>query len=255
MDIPQKIAELRDRGFCVLREHLPEALIAACRDAFWPVLSAYLNDNRETPNRGPRRHFMPMPFEPPCYAPEFFFDPDVLGIVRGAMDDRVVADQWGCDIPLTGSTYQQFHVDYQRPLFPETPDLVLPFYMLNVSFGLTRIGPANGPLEIVPGTHRMRRVESFERLESGQIETERICLDLGDVLIRHPWALHRGTPNTTEVPRPLVTVRYVRRWYADDSREVRAIPAAVWESLSPDQRHIMRFPKGLLQKRDNIALI
>jgi hypothetical protein len=27
-------------------------------------------------------------------------------------------------------------VDYQRPLFPETPDIVLPAYALVVSFGL-----------------------------------------------------------------------------------------------------------------------
>jgi hypothetical protein len=44
------------------------------------------------------------------------------------------------------------------------------------------------------------------------------------VLIRHPWALHRGTPNVTETPRALLTIRYVRRWYADGSREVNALP-------------------------------
>jgi hypothetical protein len=44
-----------------------------------------------------------MPFEPPCFAPEFFFDAGLLSVVRGAMDDRVVADQWGCDARLQGS--------------------------------------------------------------------------------------------------------------------------------------------------------
>ncbi len=65
---------------------------------------------------------------------------------------------------------------------------------------------------------------------------------MGDVLVRHPWALHRGTPNATDEPRALVTIRYVRRWYADGSREVNPIPLAVWERLTEDQRRVMRFP-------------
>jgi hypothetical protein len=67
-------------------------------------------------------------------------------------------------------------------------------------------------------------------------------MDLGDVLIRHPWALHRGSPNLTEIPRALVTIRYVRRWYADGSREVNCIPRGVWSSLTPEQQSLLRFP-------------
>jgi ectoine hydroxylase-related dioxygenase (phytanoyl-CoA dioxygenase family) len=69
-----------------------------------------------------------------------------------------------------------------------------------------------------------------------------VILDIGDVLIRHPWTLHRGTPNVTDTPRPLLTIRYVRRWYADYSRDVNSIPLAVWQSLTPEQREVMRFP-------------
>lgn len=52
-----------------------------------------------------------------CYAPEFSFDSRILGVVRGLMGDRVVADQWGCDVPVQGSGYQELHVDYRRPFF------------------------------------------------------------------------------------------------------------------------------------------
>lgn len=242
MSVAQKIGELQERGFCVLTAHFPKPLVEACREAFRPVLLHYLDGHRESPNRGPHRHFLPMPFDRPCYAPEFFFDPVVLAIVRGIMDDRVVADQWGCDVPLAGSVFQQFHADYQRPLFAEAPDLALPAYMLNVSFGLDGITSANGPMEIAPGTHRMARSEALRAVEVSEIATQTIQLERGDVLIRHPWALHRGTPNTTAMPRPLVTIRYVRRWYADHSRDVNPIPRDVWQSLSAEQQAIMRFP-------------
>lgn len=242
--IAQCKIELEEKGFCVLRAHFSAQLVDACRQAFWPILLDYLGRHREEPNRGPHRHFMPMPFEPPCFSPEFFFDPGVLGIVRGAMDERVVADQWGCDVALRGSQNQEPHVDYQRPLFAEAPNFTLPAYMLVVSFGLIGITRANGPIEIAPATHRMRREEALRAVKAGEIEMQSVPLEVGDVLIRHPWALHRGTPNITDTPRALVTVRYVRCWYADESREVSSIPTAVWRSLTPEQQRLLRFPIG-----------
>jgi Phytanoyl-CoA dioxygenase (PhyH) len=236
------IRDLEDKGYCVLRQHFVRPLIDACRDAFWPLLLRHLDAHRDAPNRGPQRHFLPMPFEPPCFCPEFFFDAAVLRIVRGVMDDRVVADQWGCDVCLRGSAYQDPHADYQRPLFAEVPDLELPVYMLVVSFGLGPIALENGPIEIAPGTHRLPRKEAMRAVETTDIAMQPVPLDIGDVLIRHPWALHRGSPNRTDLPRALATIRYVRRWYADSSREVNPIPGAVWESLSEEQRSVVRFP-------------
>ena len=216
------VGELLETGYCVLPGHFPTAAVEACRVATWPVLLAHIARNE--PNRGPHRHHVPMPFDRPSFQPLFFFDDEVLRIVRGAMDDRVVADQWGCDVPLEGSTHQGVHADFARPLFQEAPDLVLPPCFLAVSFGLRRITAADGPIEIARGTHVMPRADALRAVESGEIGLDRLTLEVGDVLIRHPWALHRGSPNTTPEPRALVTIRYVRRWYADDSREVRAIP-------------------------------
>jgi hypothetical protein len=104
--VQRAISEFRDEGFCVLRRHLPSRVVNACRDAFWPCLLAYLQRGNAS-NRGPHRHFLPMPFERPCFAPELFFDPVILRIVRGLMNDRIVADQWGCDVPVSGSEYQR----------------------------------------------------------------------------------------------------------------------------------------------------
>jgi hypothetical protein len=246
MSNEDNLAELSEKGFCILRRHFSPPVIEACRESFWPLLLEYVN-SREA-NRGPYRHFMPMPFRRPCFAPEFFFDSEVLNIPRRAMDDRIVADQWACDTPLRRSQNQSAHVDYQRPLFPEVPDLPLPPYMLVVSFGLIDITPANGPIEIAPGTHKMPRSEAMSAAGSAKIAMQPVLLETGDVLIRHPWALHRGTPNTTDTPRPLVTIRYVRHWYADNSRDVNAIPQALWRSLPPEQQKLYAFSCGSLAR-------
>jgi hypothetical protein len=242
VNVRDEIATLREMGFCVLRKHFPAPLIDACREALWPHLLDYLKTQVATPNRGPHRHFMPMPFESPCFRPEFFFDTGILNIAHGVMDDRIAADQWGCDVPVRGSQNQEAHVDYQRPLFAESPDLLLPIYMLAVSFGLVRITSEHGPIEIAPGTHRMPREEAMRAVRSGDIKMQPVPMEIGDVLIRHPWALHRGTPNMTDTPRALVTIRYVRRWYTDNSRDTNHIPLPVWQSLTPEQQGAMRFP-------------
>jgi hypothetical protein len=170
MNLGEKIAEIEESGFCVLRARFPPPLIEACREAFWPTLLDYLNEHRESPNRGPHRHFLPMPFQPPCFRPEFFFDPGLLNIVRAAMGEKVVADQWGCDVSLRGSQPQGPHVDYQRPLFAEVPNLLLPPYMLVVSFGLSCITQASGTIQIAPGTHLMEREEAVRATRSGEID-------------------------------------------------------------------------------------
>ncbi len=242
MTIIQAVREIQENGFCVLRQRFARASIEACRDRFWPILLRYIETHRDVPNRGPHRHFLPMPFEPPCFHLKFFFDDEVLGVVRGAMDDRVVADQWGCDAPLSGSVHQNLHIDYRRPLFAEAPGLELPPYMLVVSFGLVPITRENGPIEIVPGSHRLPPQQALCALKTSELELQPVLLDIGDVLIRHPWALHRGSPNTTDVPRALLSTRYVRRWYADDSREVSFVPRAVWDSLTAEQQCVLRFP-------------
>jgi ectoine hydroxylase-related dioxygenase (phytanoyl-CoA dioxygenase family) len=114
--------------------------------------------------------------------------------------------------------------------------------MLVVSFGLIEITTAHGPIEIAPGTHRMLRTAALESVKAGEIPLKPIPLKIGDVLIRHPWAVHRGTPNTTDTPRALATIRYVRRWYADNSRDVNSVPLWLWRTFTPEQQSILRFP-------------
>ena len=230
VSIAGKIEEFNEQGYCILKEHFAHSLIEDCRVAFLPTLDEYLTRNQQSPNRGVNRYFLPMSFERPCFASEFFFDPEILKILKGVIGDRIVADQWGCDVPLFGSNYQTVHVDYQRPLFYEMPDLNLPSYMTVVSFGLININQENGAIELAPGTHKMHREQAFNAVQSSEIKMIPISLNVGDVLIRHPWTLHRGTPNKTDTPRLLLTIRYVRSWYCDSSREINSIPATVWDS-------------------------
>lgn len=237
-----RLADLREVGYCLLRGHFSHDAVLSCRDAVWPLVLT--RAAKGSSNRGPSRFYFPMPFDGPAFQPVFFFDPAILAIVRGAMGERVVADQWGCDVPVRGSTYQALHVDFARPLFEEAPEQVFPPYFLAVSFALQPITAAHGPIEIAPRTHRMSPNAARRAVEAKEVDLDRVTMEVGDVLVRHPWALHRGSPNTEPEPRALVTVRYVRKWYADDSREVCTVPHRTWELLTPEQQALMRFPRS-----------
>jgi hypothetical protein len=86
----------------------------------------------------------------------------------------------------------------------------------------------------------MSKEEGLRRLESGEIKLEPIPMQLGDVMIRDVRALHRGTPNYTQTPRPMVVIGYSRRWLYRPEVSIQ-IPRAALDTLSERARHLLRF--------------
>ncbi len=62
----------------------------------------------------------------------------------------------------------------------------------------------------------------------------------GDVMIRDVRGLHRGTPNRTREPRPMVVLGYSRRWLFRPEVSIR-VPRATYETLSERARFLLRF--------------
>jgi ectoine hydroxylase-related dioxygenase (phytanoyl-CoA dioxygenase family) len=77
-------------------------------------------------------------------------------------------------------------------------------------------------------------------IESGEVKIEPLLMKAGDVMIRDVRVLHRGTPNRTDTPRPMVVLGYSRRWLLRPEVSIR-IPSATYEKLSERARHLLRF--------------
>ena len=90
-------------------------------------------NTQRTPNRGPYRHYITLPFEPPLYNPCFFDDNTVIAIASQMLGEDLVIDQYASDTPLKGSVYQEIHGDV-GPLFRENPDFQHPPAILAVNF-------------------------------------------------------------------------------------------------------------------------
>jgi ectoine hydroxylase-related dioxygenase (phytanoyl-CoA dioxygenase family) len=125
------------------------------------------------------------------------------------------------------------------PLFPEWGRETPPF-QLAVNFPLVDVSAENGPFEITRGTHMISKEEALRRLESGEVKLEPLLMRAGDVMIRDVRGLHRGTPNRTEGPRPMVVVGYSRRWLFRPEVSIR-VPRATYQTLSERARFLLRF--------------
>ena len=230
-------AVLRD-SFCVLPQHFPKETLDAWRAAFMPLLEAHIAREGHLRNRGAARYYVTLPFDAPFADPSIYEDPDVLAVVERLAGQDFTMVQLATDTPLLGSDYQDVHRD-TPPLFPETARETPP-YQIAVNFPLVEVTPENGPFEVARGTHMLPKDEALHLIETGERRLEPLTMRLGDVMVRDVRALHRGTPNRTEVPRPMVVIGYSRRWLFRPEVTIH-IPRAVHETLSERARRMLRF--------------
>jgi ectoine hydroxylase-related dioxygenase (phytanoyl-CoA dioxygenase family) len=184
-------------------------VLAEWKRQFLPLLNERIQDGTASA-RGPNRYYISLPFIPPFADPAIYEDPDILAIIEQLAQEDIVMPELATDTPLQGSDYQVIHRDMLQ-CSPDMPDAdpVRPFQFA-VNFPLVDVTLENGPFEIAPGTHLLTDTECQDRVRSGQAEAQLVPLvmSVGDVMIRDVRALHRGTPNTTAEPRPMVVVGY-----------------------------------------------
>jgi len=230
--------EVLEDGFCVLRGQFSIEKLMAWRVAFGPLFEQHVAREGHLQNRGAGRYYVTLPFAEPFADPHFYEDEDILAVVAGLVGDDATLVQLATDTPVLGSDYQDIHRD-APPLFPEA-GIETPPFQLAVNFPLVDVETENGPFEVARGTHMMSKAEGLKLIESGAIKLEPITMRLGDVMIRDVRGLHRGTPNRTRVPRPMVVIGYSRHWLLRREVSIR-VPRSALGDLSERARHLLRF--------------
>ena len=225
-------------GYCVLPNHFSPVTLNSWSEAFTPLLEDHIAREGKLRNRGSARYYVTLPFTAHFADPSIYEDDDILALVELLVGKDAVMCQLATDTPLLGSEYQDVHRD-APPLFPETGTETPPF-QLAVNFPLVDITLENGPMEITRGTHMISKEEGLRRMDSGELKLEPVTMQLGDVMIRDVRGLHRGTPNHTEIPRPMVVIGYSRRWMFRPEVSIN-IPRAALDTLSERARHLLRF--------------
>jgi hypothetical protein len=229
--------EVRRTSLCVLRGLIPAATIDAWNEAFQPLLRQAVSREGNDPNRGAARHYVTLPFEGPWADPGIIDNDLVMAVVSELVGEDGVMCQLATDTPLLGSEHQELHRDTQL-LFPET-GAETPPYQLAVNFPLVDVTAENGPLEYAPGTHMISKAEGLAKIASGEIPLVPVYLNRGDVVIRDVRHIHRGTPNRTAEPRPMVVIGYSRRWLNRPEVSI-TVPRPVLEALPERARRWLR---------------
>lgn len=229
--------EVRETSATVLRGVFPVETIDAWNAAFQPLLSKAIAEEADSPNRGPGRYYVTLPLHGLWADPQIIDCDAVVDVVEALVGPDPVMCQLASDTPMAGSDYQDLHRDTQL-LFPETGKETPP-YQLAVNFPLVDVTDASGPMEWASGTHMLPKAEGLRRVQSGETPLQRAYLSRGDVMIRDVRHIHRGTPNVSGCPRPMIVIGYSRRWLLRPEVEIR-VPRPVLEALPPRAQRMLR---------------
>ncbi len=235
-DLDRSAMELNRDGICVIRNVFDKDLIAEWREAFTRLFDERQRRPGGLAPREKSRYYLTFPWVPPFANEHIFANPVVLGVLNRIFAQEYVMVQMGADVPVQGSDYQEIHRDY-RPLF--TDDFVTPLYALAVNVSLVEVTEENGPFQMARGTHVLPRDLALAKVESGEIPMESFYLQPGDVSIRTPLALHRGSPNRTDTPRPMVVMGYVMHWLHTPKVDL-TLSREYYDSLAPDLQKMLR---------------
>lgn len=230
--------EVRRTSATILRGLLRVETIDAWNTAFQPLLERAVARERDDPNRGPARYYVTLPFHGLWADPQIIDNDAIMAVVSELVGADGVMCQLATDTPLRGSDYQDLHRDTQL-LFPET-GVESPPYQLAVNFPLVDVTLDNGPMEMAAGTHMLSKAEGLRRIEAGEIALEPVLMKRGDVMIRDVRHIHRGTPNPSNTPRPMVVIGYSRRWLFRPEVNIR-VPRETLQSLPERAQRWLRF--------------
>jgi hypothetical protein len=237
-NINSLVEAFKKDGFCILKNHLSKETLQKWNQKFLPLLTEHIEREGHIRNRGANRYYVTLPFENQWADPKIYEDPIILAICEALIGKDMIMCQLATDTPLIDSEYQDIHRDAQ-PLFPEMK-AETPTFQIAVNFPLVEVTRENGPFEVVRGTHMMTKEEGLKKLETGELKIEPVLMELGDVMIRDVRGLHRGTPNNTETPRPMVVIGYSRKWLFRPEVGIQ-IPKAEWDKLSDKGKSLLRF--------------
>lgn len=101
--------------------------------------------------------------------------------------------------------------------------------------------PQNGPLRIVPGSHRRGRLPQEALADPTARQPDEVVVTgrAGTVLVMNAHLWHGGLPNRTGRPRTALHAFFCRRDKPQQQYQKRLVRPEVQESLSPKLRHIL----------------
>jgi hypothetical protein len=168
--------------------------------------------------------------DPPPFPPYLFRDvllnEMVIAVTKAMLGSGVKNSYYSGNTALPGGQKQPVHPDIPQ-LWPDLEIATPPFgFVINVP--VVDMRPENGSTELWPGTHR----DTTVCVQQGDLKVPEAALAkwretsppiqpsvrCGGVLIRDIRLWHRGMPNHTDQPRPMIAmIHYISWWNSGES--------------------------------------
>ena len=226
---------------------LYEEGITACRGAFSAEWVAALREDVDAAfeeargreggavGRGPQRWYVEV--HPQAF--RGFVDlvdhPWVRGVCETVLGPDYQVVEIGFDTPFPGAKRQPWHRDFRSPR--ETYE---GRRLTSLAFNLTTVDTTEemGPFEIAPGT-QWESGEDFNHgmfpLKSRYPDFDALAVEkypkVGDISARSALTIHRGTPNRSDVARPVVVLGVDAPGAGNHEHHDPAVTRDYWEAL------------------------
>jgi hypothetical protein len=185
-------------GFIVIRDVVPRKALADLRIQLLDALElSQRKGNLFEGGGGISGHLNCAPGEACRFAYDTLVERGIVDLVRELAPHCFGPVRAGCNMNLPGSVAQHYHMD---GIFTED------FMIANVAVVDTDL--VNGAIDVAPGTQK--RFYRYCEFAAGRVylRATRLPLNQGDVLIRTSKLWHRGMPNLSSVPRPMLAFTF-----------------------------------------------
>jgi ectoine hydroxylase-related dioxygenase (phytanoyl-CoA dioxygenase family) len=202
----------------------------------------YLNGRKhdDALDVGDKRVMITVDLESPFDRRELVANSWLLSVLADVFSGDFVLGAYGIVCSLPGAPMQHVHIDGGDLFTRADLNRVLPTFAVTVAIPLLEMNESHGTTALWPGSHRDKsRRLAAERNEGGDEPLVRE----GSCVVWDYRLLHGGTPNRSEVPRPLLYMTYCRSWFTDhknyrEQAPVRA-PKGFMAQLPDDLRPLL----------------
>jgi hypothetical protein len=263
-DVDEIRRRLETDGIIVRNGAFPQPWVQQVREDIDAAFEDARSREGGAVGRGPNRWYVEIHPEALRGFVELVDHPWVRAVCETILGPDYQIVEVGFDIPFPGATLQPWHRDFPSP--PETKD---GRRLTSLAFNLTTVDTTDemGPFEVAPGTQWERgddfdheqfpRPSQYARYEA---MAERKYPQVGDISARSALTIHRGTPNRSEVSRPVLVLGVDAPGAGNDAHHDLAVTKGYWEDLPERVRDHLSCPvldelPPITQKHDIEGLV
>ncbi|MGB3308814.1 MAG: phosphotransferase [Nodosilinea sp.] len=199
-------------GVLLINNLFAKELIGQLHQAFVARYSSYFKDQEyaDALKVGDKRQMLTVDFQAPFSHPHLYGNPLLLSLMQGLLGTNFVLGSFGAVISLPGAEGQHIHRDHP-PLFEdEAFSSALPSFAITLVVPLIDLTPETGSTRVWKGSHRVAGDQALALADSAVP-----FMASGSCYLMDYQLLHGGTPNVSNLVRPILYIIYYRSWFQE----------------------------------------